>query len=93
MALQRSSTAPRHSHTCAACDDLHDECGDDELFGLYRRRLLIRGWGGLLSPAEKAYIRAHRTEAASRQAERAADRLRNRRLLPRNPHPQMAVAP
>ena len=45
--------------TCTACTALLAECGE-ELFDLYRRKLLKRGWAGRKNPVERAYIRAHR---------------------------------
>jgi hypothetical protein len=51
--------------SCPACAALLDECGET-LFPMYRKKLLVRGWPGLLSPVEKAYRAAHgeKSEAA-----------------------------
>lgn len=62
---------------CRACGELVEECGD-ELLNFYRRKLLIRGWAGVMSQAERTYVRAHRSEASRKQAEASARRLRNR---------------
>jgi hypothetical protein len=46
---------------CLPCRDLAQELeGDPELLDHYRRRLLVRGWPGTMSPVEKAYAQAHR---------------------------------
>lgn len=52
---------------CKACNDLRDECG--EHFLIYSKKLLIRGWAGVMSPVERAYMRAHRSEAQQLQAQ------------------------
>lgn len=57
---------------CGACLGLLAECGP-ELFEQYRKKLLMKGWAGVLSPAEKAYRLAHSSDAQSR-----AERLRQR---------------
>jgi hypothetical protein len=54
----RAVNIPSPSHSCAACVALLAEVGD-ELFGLYRRKLLQRGWAGPMTPAERSYVRAH----------------------------------
>lgn len=59
--------------TCPACSALLAECGPD-LFPLYSKKLLIHGWAGAMSQAERAYRRAH-----SRAAQQSAARLRDRR--------------
>lgn len=43
---------------CEACRALLKECGPDH-FEMYRKKLLIRGWAGSVSPVEKAYQKAH----------------------------------
>lgn len=50
---------------CEACRALEKESG--EHFDLYRRKLLIRNWGGAKSPVEKAYCRAHRKPRSEAQ--------------------------
>ena len=67
---------PKH---CSACMALYAETNNDELFELYARKLLIRGWAGEMSRAERAYMRAHRSEAQQRQAVAAAAQLVARR--------------
>jgi|CXWL01.1.fsa_nt_gi hypothetical protein len=57
---------------CAACNALREECG--EHFDLYARKLLIRGWAGVMSPVERAYYRAHRSAAQQAQADALAAR-------------------
>ena len=52
---------------CPACRALYDECGPD-LWPLYSKKLLVRGWGGTLSQAEKAYVRAHRRQSDRQRA-------------------------
>jgi hypothetical protein len=42
---------------CAACQDLRRECGSH--YAWLSRKLLAHGWAGKMSPAEKAYRRAH----------------------------------
>ncbi len=60
---------------CEACRNLAAEVGDDaQLLDLYARKLLIRGWAGRTSKAEKAYILTHSTWAQD-----LADRLVNAR--------------
>ena len=56
---------------CAACYNLQAGCCP-ALFPLYARKLLIRGWAGLMTPAEKAYRMAHSIVAqhAALQAQR-----------------------
>jgi hypothetical protein len=49
---------------CDACLALLAECGEEH-FALYRKKLPRRGWAGRKSPAERAYIRAHRPHQAS----------------------------
>ena len=46
----------------------------------YRVRLLKKGWGGQISPAERKYIRAHRSEAQNVQAAVAGARMKAYRL-------------
>jgi hypothetical protein len=61
---------PQRSCACPACLALLVECGPD-LFPLYAKKLLIRGWAGVMTPAERAYRRAHADAyqaAASRMA-------------------------
>jgi hypothetical protein len=40
---------------CAGCTALKEECGTGNLFLMYRRKLLIRGWAGDTTDAEKLY--------------------------------------
>ncbi len=43
-------------------DLLHPErCSDPELARMYARKLLIRGWAGALTPAEREYRQYMRT--------------------------------
>lgn len=70
---------------CTACAALLAECGP-EAFGQLSRKLLIRGWAGTMTPAERGYVRAHRSEAERKRAEGAAVRMRNRGALA--PEPQ-----
>ena len=51
-------------------------CGP-ELFPLYAKSLLVPGWAGEYTAIERAYVRAHRSEARSRRASAAAVRLKN----------------
>jgi hypothetical protein len=72
---------------CAACAALLAECGPD-LFGIYSRKLLVKGWSGQYSPVERAYVAAHRSEARQRDAKRRAETLRaaiSHRQQPRLP--------
>ncbi len=52
---------------CDACVGLRAECGVD-LYPMYAKKLLIRGWVGVVTPAERAYVRVHRSEAQKAQA-------------------------
>ena len=52
---------------CPAREGLLAECGP-ELWPLYSRKLLLRGWAGSLSQAERAYIKAHRTQSEAQAA-------------------------
>ena len=78
--------------SCTTCAALAGECGA-ALLPLYRKKLLIRGWAGSTSPVEKAYQRAHRSEAASRHAASSAARLQKRPAYPPNPYRQRALRP
>lgn len=60
---------------CRACADLLAECG--EHFAMYADRLLQRGWAGTMSPVERAYVVAHRSEAQRTQAAVLSARMRN----------------
>ncbi len=76
----------KHSEChCSACRALLDECGPD-LIDFYRRKLLVRGWAGVMSGAERAYARAHRSEAATRQARASAVRLKKRHAEAAKPY-------
>ncbi len=44
--------------SCSACQGLVAEAGQVNA-EFYARRLLVRGWGGTLTRAEKAYLRAY----------------------------------
>jgi hypothetical protein len=44
---------------CEACQRLKAECGSH--YSWLSRKLLHHGWAGVMSPAEKAYRRAHAT--------------------------------
>ena len=74
---------------CSACDDLLAECGSD-LFPLYRKKLLTRGWAGTHSPVERRYVRRHRSEAAQKDAERRAVTMRRVRSKRQISSPQRA---
>ena len=51
---------------CDGCAVLRREVGaDPDLFALYRKKLLIRGWAGKTTPAEKQYQQAHASWAQS----------------------------
>jgi len=50
-----------------ACHALLRECGPD-LWPMYSKKLLLRGWAGQKSAAEKAYVRAHRQRSEAQQA-------------------------
>ena len=52
---------------CPACEGLLAECGP-ELWPLYSRKLLLRGWAGSMSPAERAYVKAHRVQSEAQIA-------------------------
>ena len=72
-----------HREDCETAAALWAECeesalprrmqraGDPNHFALYAEKLLIRGWAGTMSRPERAYVRAHRSEAQNRQAEAA----------------------
>ena len=64
---------------CGACLGLLAECGP-ELYEQYRKKLLMKGWAGVLSPAEKAYRLAHSRDAMAR-----AERLRQRHVQGHGP--------
>lgn len=70
---------------CVACAALEAECGD-VLFDHYAKKLLIKGWAGVYSPAEKAYVRAHRKPRSEAQqaALRKASESSPLALFPRN---------
>ena len=51
---------------CDACHALLEECGP-ELWPMYSKKLLLRGWAGQRSAAEKAYCKAHGRKATARQ--------------------------
>ena len=55
------------SCTCAACTALLNECGP-ELWPLYSKKLLLRGWAGTLSPAERVSVKAHRAQSEAQAA-------------------------
>lgn len=50
---------PLWTCACAVCISLRAEVDDDSLIRLYGRKLLSPGWAGGLTPAERAYQRAH----------------------------------
>lgn len=76
---------------CSVCNDLLDECGPD-LFPLYSKKLLIRGWAGRVSPVEERYVRAHRSEAAEKAGQRRAAHLRKVRFQPQKVNTQDGFA-
>lgn len=56
-----------HKPCCPACHALLEECGP-ELWPMYSKKLLARGWAGSLSPAERAFIKAHRARSEAQAA-------------------------
>jgi hypothetical protein len=38
------------------------------LWPLYSKNLLLRGWAGTLSPAERGYVKAHRAQSEAQAA-------------------------
>jgi hypothetical protein len=36
---------------------------------MYSRKLLLRGWAGSLSPAERLYVKAHRAQSEAQIAQ------------------------
>lgn len=69
---------------CAQRDALVREAG--ATYAWLAPRLLIEGWAGTKTPAELAFIRKHRSEAAQRKAEQSAARLRERHAYPPIPY-------
>lgn len=60
MPVPTGIIVPSATHGCAGCAALRAEVGTDpDLHAFYRSKLLIRGWSGTNTPAEKAYQRAH----------------------------------
>ena len=51
---------------CPACEALLAECGPEH-WPMYSKKLLLRGWAGQKSAAEKAYCKAHGRKATPRQ--------------------------
>lgn len=86
---RRAATLPGPD-CCDACRALLAECGDD-LFPMYSRNLLKRSWPGAKSAVERAYIRAHRSPAASKAAKAAGKRLDKSRFLPSKHTTQTAL--
>jgi hypothetical protein len=76
MNKQRSKELAPEACDCRSCRALRDECGEQN-YQFLSRRLLIRGWAGVMTPAEKAYRRAH-----SEAAQHSAARLQERGFLP-----------
>jgi len=76
---------------CEACAALEAECG--EHFPHYAKKLLIKGWAGVYSSAEKAYCRAHRKPRSEAQqaALRKASESSPLTLFPRNRGAEAAV--
>jgi hypothetical protein len=91
LAQPTQDDVPPSGTCCTVCDDLLAECGS-ELFPLYSKKLLIRGWAGRMSPVERRYFRRHRSGAGKRDAARRAERLRKVRFQPRNVNPQACEA-
>jgi hypothetical protein len=71
---------------CAACEALRAEAGPN--FTWLRHKLLIRGWAGKASPAERAYQLAHADWAKAGASNPNLDR--GRRFVRKGPAP---VAP
>ena len=75
---------------CTGCKGLYDEVvrgtkpelmdSAVQVYEHYRIRLLKKGWAGQMSTAERAYVRAHRSEAQSVQAAAAGVRMKSYRL-------------
>lgn len=72
MNKQRGKERAPETCDCRACQNLRDECGDQN-FAFLSKRLLLRGWAGVMTSAERAYRRAH-SESAQASAARAQDR-------------------
>lgn len=66
---------------CTACVALLAECGPEH-FEMYRKKLLIRGWAGSVTPVEKAYQKAHSDWAG--KSGRTAEQMRAVRSLSRS---------
>ena len=70
---------------CPGCRALAAEyAGDPDLLEYYRRKLLIRGWAGKPSPAERAYQLAHAPWAARASSLGAGTIHANRPQRPRS---------
>lgn len=61
---------------CRECAALKDELEDEVLFDHYRKKLLVRGWAGVMSPVERAYYRKHRTAEQSARAKATSERMK-----------------
>lgn len=61
---------------CKTCAQLADECG--ALFSMYAKKLLVRGWAGVMSPVERAYVREHRSPAEKRRTAALSARMKGR---------------
>lgn len=64
MKVNPDLVVPPLTCPCGGCAALADELrGDAAMLTLYRKKLLVRGWAGKSSDAEKAYQKAHATWA------------------------------
>lgn len=64
---------------CPACDALRKEIGADAaLVAMYGKKLLITGWAGQYSPAEKGYRLAHSRRSKAAAAAMLVNRQPNR---------------
>lgn len=73
---QRGKEQAPEACLCRACRNLQEECGEEN-FRFLSKRLLIRGWAGVMTSAEKTYRRAH-----SASARASAARLQERGIVP-----------
>lgn len=66
---------------CQACRDLFAECGEEN-WPLYSKKLLKSGWAGHRSPAEDAFIKAHKILSEAQQKAQEQARLRMAGIRP-----------
>lgn len=72
-------SAPVKPCGCTGCTAPVNECGL-AMFAFYAKKLLIPGWAGSFSTAERAYRQAHVSPEKTAQYTRSADRLRQHRV-------------